>query len=170
MRSSASLFVLSLLCDAVSGFAVRRALPHTDTCAMARTRAIVCAEKPIAVSPAQGAAIAGGTLSIVGAAYCTSTGSPPTGLTVATGGLLFMYLAAGYLESTMPEAEAAAAVPTKPISVSPAQGAAIAGGTLSIVGAAYCTSTGSPPTGLAVATVGLLFMYLAAGFLESAEA
>ena len=57
-----------------------------------------------------------------------------------------------------------------PISVSPLQGLVIATGAFGIVGAAFCTSTGSPPNGLAVATVALVLMYLGAGAIESSDA
>jgi hypothetical protein len=55
------------------------------------------------------------------------------------------------------------------ISVSPLQGLVIAGGTAGILGAAFCTSTGSPPNGLAVATAAILLMFLGANVVESQE-
>ena len=94
MLSLSSILAFAL-CTASSAFVVpatRLAAPH-----VARTGVISCAEPSI--SPTQGIVIAGGTLGIVGAAFCTSTGSPPTGLAVATLGLLFMYLGAGFIES-----------------------------------------------------------------------
>lgn len=54
-------------------------------------------------------------------------------------------------------------------SVSPLQAAVIGGGTLGILGAAFCTSTGSPPTGLAVALAAVAFMAAGAGAIEGGE-
>jgi len=51
--------------------------------------------------------------------------------------------------------------------VSPAQGIVVGGGTLGILGAAFCTSTGSPPTGLAVAFVAIGFMAIGASIIGS---
>ena len=129
-----------------------------------RPRAIVsAAERDISVSPSQGLVIGGGTIGILGAAFCTSTGSPPTGLAVAIAGLLFMAAGSRLVESEAPPPP----VVEKPIEVSQAQGVVIAGGTIGILGAAFCTSTGSPPTGLAVAVAGLLFMAAGSRFIEA---
>ena len=55
-------------------------------------------EEPATVTPAALATIGGGALGIFGAAYCTSTGSPPTGLAVGIATILLVSLGAGYLE------------------------------------------------------------------------
>ena len=48
--------------------------------------------------------------------------------------------------------------------LTPASIVVSAGGAIGIFGAAYCTSTGSPPTGLAVGVASVLFMALGAQF------
>lgn len=53
------------------------------------------------------------------------------------------------------------------ISVSPLQGLVTAGGLVGILGGVYTTSTGSPPTGLAIAIVTLLAMYAGAAAVEA---
>jgi len=133
------------------------------------------AVKPPGVSPAAAVVIGGGSLGIVGAALCTSTGSPPTGLAIAVGSILFMAIGSRLLD---PTADAPAAKPAvgsvspaaaaKPSggSVSPAAAVVIGGGSLGIVGAAFCTSTGSPPTGLAIAVGSILFMAIGSRLLE----
>ena len=116
----------------------------------------------------EAAVVAAGTLGIVGAAYFTATGSPPTGLAVAVAALFAMYVgvnlfgvsdSANRTEVRSPppevtsEQEAVTSIPLP-------EAAVVAAGTLGIVGAAYFTSTGSPPTGLAVAVAALLAMYV----------
>lgn len=83
------------ICAACNAFMIP-AMPPTSSALATRAGAVVCAEKE--VSPIQGAVVAGGTLGIVFAAYCTSTGSPPTGLAVGIAALLFMYFGAGLIE------------------------------------------------------------------------
>ena len=57
--------------------------------------------------------------------------------------------------------------PPKEIKVEPLQGVFAGGGALGVVFAAYCTSTGSPPTGLFVAFIACLFMAGGATIVES---
>ena len=98
------------------------------------------------VSTAQGFVLSGGTLGIIGAAFCTSTGSPPTGLAVAVSALAFMAIGATIIESAPKGSDAqTVAVPAegaKPLAtVSPVQAAMVVSGILGILGAAYYTTT-----------------------------
>ena len=75
--------------------------------------------------------------------------------------------------TTSPTAAAVSSLPRVPTvllseseAVNPLAWAVCAGGSAGIVFAAYCTSTGSPPTGLAVASATILFMVLAASTLD----
>ena len=58
------------------------------------------ASPAVTVSPAQAVVIGGGALGILGAAFCTSTGSPPNGLTVAFVAIGFMATGASIIEAT----------------------------------------------------------------------
>ena len=59
--------------------------------------------------------------------------------------------------------DAAATTSVKPAAtISLGQGLVIGGGTIGILYAAFCTSTGSPPTGLAVALTAVAFMAIGA--------
>jgi len=96
--------------------------------------------KPLAtVSPLQGVVAGGGTLGILGAAVCTSTGSPPSGLAVAFGSIAFMAIGAKIIESKSPAASPSdpQRVPTKsakpPANLPPV----VIGGTLAILALSF---------------------------------
>ena len=63
---------------------------------------------------------------------------------------------------TMQEEEASA----KEVSINPLEAAFAGGGALGVVFAAYCTSTGSPPTGLTIAVISCIFMAAGASIIE----
>ena len=93
MRAS-SLWMLAL-CATCNAF-VLPAAARAGTL-VARAGLPVCAEK-VEVSPVQGVVMGGGFLMVAAGVYCTSTGSPPTGLALGFVALLFMYLGAGVIE------------------------------------------------------------------------
>ena len=71
-----------------------------------------------------------------------------------------------------PAAAAAVRVSTAPLmmaekELNPVAVGAVGGGALGIFSAAYCTSSGSPPTGLLVAFFSVLFMSAGATIVES---
>ena len=158
-----------LLVGASNAFVVPAAVPRTAHAPRTLPSAISAAEREISISPTQAAVSGGGVLGILGAAFCTSTGSPPNGLAVATVTVLALYIGAGVVESqtgeTQPSKGASSAA--KSVEISPLQAAVSAIGVLGIVGAAFFTSTGSPPTGLAVATATVALLYGGATLVEA---
>jgi hypothetical protein len=94
MMGSPSLWMLAL-CATCNAF-VLPAAARAGTL-VARNGLPVCAEK-VEVSPVQGVVMGGGFLMVAAGVYCTSTGSPPTGLALGFVALLFMYLGAGVIE------------------------------------------------------------------------
>ena len=95
MRLLAALACIELCCAFVL------TTPVSMSLAAASRASAVALKEESSVSPIQGVVLAGGALGIVGAAFCTSTGSPPTGLAVATTALLFMFVGANLLEGSV---------------------------------------------------------------------
>ena len=78
------------------------AIAHTPLVAP-RSRALTMqdeggASKELSINPLEAAFAGGGALGVVFAAYCTSTGSPPTGLTIAVISCIFMAAGANIIE------------------------------------------------------------------------
>jgi ketopantoate reductase len=152
------------------------------------------------VSPLAVVFAGGGALGIAFAAFLTSSGSPPTGLAVAAAAILFMAAGGALVESNAPVAvptgvqtkpatqtaaeqqlvqllqstaaagQTTAALGKVEAEVSPLAAIFAGGGALGIAFAAYCTSSGDPPTGLAVAAAAILFMAAGGAFLDYVEA
>ena len=166
-----STLLLLLLVGASNAFVVPNAVPRTALAPHTSRSTISAAEREISISPTQALVSGGGVLGIVGAAFCTSTGSPPTGLAVAMVTVLALYIGAGVVETqadeSQPGKDASSAANKGDISISPLQAAVSVLGVLGIVGAAACTSTGSPPTGLAVATATVALLYGGATLVEA---
>ena len=94
---SALYFVAAVLCCAEAYVFSRTATaPRITSGALtSRMAPVVLSEEPANLSLPVLATIGGGALGIFGAAYCTSTGSPPTGLAIAVATLIAVTVGAG---------------------------------------------------------------------------
>ena len=101
----ATLLLLAVL-QLAAGFRVPLATPPAaQPLAASRMPAVEMMSKDISVSPIQAVFAGGGAAGVVFAAYCTSTGSPPTGLYAGrdarTRSSLFLFYARRYPFSTL---------------------------------------------------------------------